>query len=554
MLSNLSIRARLALAFGGLAALVLAVASLALVELAAANDRFLHYTQGLNARATVAAHVRAAVDDRAIAARNLVLVTQDADLAAEKVAVTAAHQQVQEQLAQLGRMLAADTAASEEARRLAADIGQVEQRYGPVALAIVDLALNHQREQAVARMNAECRPLLAALVRATNAYADYTEQRTRDLQLQAAVDYGRQRGQLIALCLLAVAAAIVAGWWITRSITRPLNQAVQAADRIAAGDLSTPIAATSRDETGQLLDALQRMQQGLVATVQAVRGNAESVSVASTQIAQGNNDLSQRTEEQASALQQTSAAMEQLGTTVRHNADNARQAGELASAASAVAVRGGDVVGQVVTTMNGIHDSAQQIGEIIGVIDGIAFQTNILALNAAVEAARAGEQGRGFAVVAGEVRTLAQRSADAAKEIRKLITASTARVTQGSELVERAGSTMQEVVASVRRVSELVAAISTASREQSLGVDQIGQAVAQMDMTTQQNAALVEESAAAATSLQLQAGELVDAVAVFRCDAGTETVAAVAPRRTAPRASVSGAAGQRQLGVAWAGA
>jgi methyl-accepting chemotaxis protein-1 (serine sensor receptor) len=296
------------------------------------------------------------------------------------------------------------------------------------------------------------------------------------------------------------------------------------------------------------------MQQGLVATVQAVRGNAESVSVASTQIAQGNNDLSQRTEEQASALQQTSAAMEQLGTTVRHNADNARQAGELASAASAVAVRGGDVVGQVVTTMNGIHDSAQHIGEIIGVIDGIAFQTNILALNAAVEAARAGEQGRGFAVVAGEVRTLAQRSADAAKEIRKLITASTARVTQGSELVERAGSTMQEVVASVRRVSELVAAISTASREQSLGVDQIGQAVAQMDMTTQQNAALVEESAAAATSLQLQAGELVDAVAVFRCDAGTETVATVAPRRTAPRASVSGAAGQRQLGVAWAGA
>nr|WP_186329615.1 methyl-accepting chemotaxis protein [Variovorax boronicumulans] len=539
MLSNLSIRARLALAFGGLTALVLAVAGLALLELAAANDRFLHYTQGLNARATVAAHVRAAVDDRAIAARNLVLVTLDADLAAEKAAVTAAHQQVQEQLAQLGRMLAADPTAAEQAHRLAADIGQIEQRYGPIALAIVDLALNHQREQAIARMNAECRPLLAALVRATKAYVDYTEQRTRDLQLQAAVDYGRQRAQLIALCLLAMGAAIVAGWWITRGITRPLDQAVQAADRIAAGDLGTPIATTSNDETGRLLAALQRMQQGLVDTVQAVRGNAESVSAASTQIALGNNDLSQRTEEQASALQQTAAAMEQLGTTVRHNAENARQAGELAGAASAVAARGGTVVGEVVTTMGGIQDSAQQIGEIIGVIDGIAFQTNILALNAAVEAARAGEQGRGFAVVAGEVRTLAQRSAEAAKEIRKLITASTARVEHGTALVGRAGSTMQEIVDAVQRVSELMAAISTASQEQSLGVDQIGQAVAQMDLTTQQNAALVEESAAAASSLQSQARELVAAVAVFRLLAAEAAPAARQAERSNSGLSVA---------------
>ncbi|WP_304437988.1 methyl-accepting chemotaxis protein [Pseudorhodoferax sp. Leaf274] len=551
MLSNLSIRTRLALAFGGLTTLVLAVAGLALLELAAANDRFLHYTEGMNARATVAAHVRAAVDDRAIAARNLVLVTQASDLAAEKVAVTAAHQQVQEQLALLGRMLAADTTVSEQARKLAADIGQVEQRYGPVALAIADLALNGQREQAVARMNAECRPLLAALVRATNAYAEFTEQRTRDLQLQAAVDYGRQRGQMIALCLLAMAAAIVAGWWITRSITRPLNRAVQAADRIAAGDLGMSIEATARDETGHLLTALQRMQQGLVDTVQAVRGNAESVSAASTQIAQGNNDLSQRTEEQASALQQTSAAMEQLGTTVRTNADNARQAGALAGAASEVAARGGVVVGEVVATMGGIQDSAQQIGEIIGTIDGIAFQTNILALNAAVEAARAGEQGRGFAVVAGEVRNLAQRSADAAKQIRKLITASVARVEHGTVLVDRAGSTMQEIVASVQRVSDLMAAISTASHEQSLGVDQIGQAVAQMDLTTQQNAALVEESAAAATSLQSQAGELVDAVAVFRLPATeAERPATRRPERGASIPRLRGNA----LPAGWAGA
>jgi methyl-accepting chemotaxis protein-1 (serine sensor receptor) len=551
MLSNLSIRARLSLAFGGLAALVLAVAGLALLELAAANDRFLQYTQGLSARATVAAHVRAAVDDRAIAARNLVLVTQAADLATEKAAVTAAHQQVQDQLAQLGRMLAADTTVSEQARKLVADMGQVEQRYGPVALAIVELALNQQREQAVARMNAECRPLLAALVRATNAYADYTEQRTRDLQLQAAVDYGRQRGQLIALCLLAVAAAIVAGWWITRSITRPLNQAVHAADRIAAGDLGTPIAATARDETGLLLAALQRMQQGLANTVQAVRGNAESVSTASTQIAHGNNDLSQRTEEQASALQQTAAAMEQLGSTVRHNAENARQAGALAGDACAVAVRGGTVVSDVVTTMGGIQDSTQQIGAIIGLIDGIAFQTNILALNAAVEAARAGEQGRGFAVVASEVRTLAQRSAEASKQIRSLITASVSRVEHGTALVGRAGDTMQEIVASVQRVSELMAAISMASQEQSLGVEQIGQAVAQMDLTTQQNAALVEESAAAAASLQSQASELVEAVAVFRLTADeAERPAAQHPERGASALRLGGNA----LPVGWAGA
>ncbi len=551
MLNNLSIRARLTLAFGILATLVIAVAALALVELGAANERFLHYTQGLNARATVAAHVRAAVDDRAIAARNLVLVTQAADLAAEKAAVTASHQEVQANLAQLERMVAADPEASEQARRLAADIGEVEQRYGPVALAIVELALNNQREQAIARMNSECRPLLAALVRSTNAYAQFTEERTQALRLQAALDYGRQRGELIALCLLAVTAALLAGWWITRSITRPLGQAVAAADRVAAGDLCTPIASGARDETGRLLAALQRMQQSLVETVQAVRGNAESVSVASTQIAQGNSDLSQRTEQQASALEQTSAAMEQLGSTVRHNAENARQAGELAVSASGIAVRGGAVVGEVVATMNGINDSTRQISEIIGVIDGIAFQTNILALNAAVEAARAGDQGRGFAVVAGEVRSLAQRSAEAAKQIRQLITDSVARVADGTAQVDRAGSTMQEIVASVQRVSELMAAISTASHEQSLGVDQIGQAVAQMDLTTQQNAALVEESAAAAASLQVQAGELVQAVAVFRLQADrADQPAAPGPRTTerAPRLR------SPALPVGWAGA
>jgi methyl-accepting chemotaxis protein len=260
-----------------------------------------------------------------------------------------------------------------------------------------------------------------------------------------------------------------------------------------------------------------------------VRTSAENVSLASAEIAKGNNDLSERTEQQASALEQTAASMEELGSTVHHNADNARKAGELASAASVVAIKGGDVVGQVVETMKGINDSSRQIADIISVIDGIAFQTNILALNAAVEAARAGEQGRGFAVVASEVRSLAQRSAQAAKEIKELISASVERVGRGTTLVDQAGSTMQEIVSSVKRVSDIMAEISAASTEQSSGVQQVGDAVTQMDQGTQQNAALVEESAAAASRLSSQAVELVQAVAVFRL---AQDAQALAPRAT----------------------
>ncbi|APW37570.1 methyl-accepting chemotaxis protein [Rhodoferax koreense] len=510
------IRTRLNLAFGGLAAAAATVAALGLYALADANARFTSYTDGTNARATVAAHVRAAVDDRAIAARNLVLVTKDADLASEKAAVLAAHKDVQARLAQLEGMIATGADVSDQARTLVADIGKVEQAYGPVALAIVDLALSGRREQAISRMNDECRPLLAALVRATSAYARFTEGRTQALQQQALVDYERQRNLLASLCLLAVAAAILAGWGITQSITGPLNRAVAATDRIAAGDLSVEIEATATDETGRLLAGLQRMQQSLVSTVSAVRGNADSVSVASSEIAQGNSDLSMRTEQQAAALQQTAASMAQLGGTVANNADSARQAGELAAAASTVATKGGDVVGQVVETMKGINDSSRQIADIISVIDSIAFQTNILALNAAVEAARAGEQGRGFSVVASEVRSLAQRSAQAAKEIKTLITASVERVEKGTALVDRAGSTMQEIVASVKRVSDIMREISTASSEQSTSVAQVGDAVNQMDQATQQNAALVEQSAAAAASLKTQAEQLVQAVSVFQ--------------------------------------
>ena len=340
--------------------------------------------------------------------------------------------------------------------------------------------------------------------------------------------------------LVAVALGALMGLTVTRSIVRPLQQGQQAAESIADGDLTHPITASGNDETGQLLQALSTMQSRLATIVGNVRYSAEGVATASAEIASGNNDLSARTEQQASALEETAASMEELGSTVRQNADNARTANQLAMSASTVAQQGGDVVAEVVDTMKGINDSSRKIADIISVIDGIAFQTNILALNAAVEAARAGEQGRGFAVVAGEVRSLAQRSAEAAKEIKGLIGTSAERVERGTALVDKAGATMTEVVSAIRRVTDIMGEISAASSEQSQGVSQVGEAITQMDQATQQNAALVEQSAAAADSLKTQAGQLVDAVAVFRLsdNATRHNSSAPAPvRSSAPAAS-----------------
>ena len=317
----------------------------------------------------------------------------------------------------------------------------------------------------------------------------------------------------VAMVLLISGALYVL---IRRTVIRPLGQAKAIADALAGGDLTVRVDNTRGDELGQLMSSMNRVGSGLAEVVQTVRQGSEGVATASAEIAQGNTDLSSRTESQASALEQTAASMEQLGSTVRQNADNARQANQLAQSASTVAVQGGEVVAQVVDTMKGINDSARKIHDIISVIDGIAFQTNILALNAAVEAARAGEQGRGFAVVASEVRSLAGRSAEAAKEIKNLITDSVERVEQGSALVDQAGATMNEVVTAIKRVTDIMGEISTASGEQSAGVAQIGEAVSNMDQTTQQNAALVEEMAAAASSLKNQAQELVQAVSVFK--------------------------------------
>jgi len=346
----------------------------------------------------------------------------------------------------------------------------------------------------------------------------------------------------IVLMLVAGAAGIGVGVLFSRKITGPVDDAVNVAEAIAGGDLTHPVRTAGRDEIAQLLKALDKMQGNLVGIVSNVRGNSESVATASSQIAQGANDLSARTEEQASALQQAAASMEQLGSTVRQNAENAQSANQLALGASTVARKGGDVVGEVVETMKGINDSSRRIVDIIAVIDGIAFQTNILALNAAVEAARAGEQGRGFAVVAGEVRSLAQRSSDAAKEIKTLISASVERVEHGTHLVDRAGVTMTEIVSSIARVTDIMGEISAASTQQSSGVGQISDAIAQMDQATQQNAALVEESAAAAESLKEQAHQLVDAVSVFKLEARPAQDVGVAPTSLAAPAPVAKAA------------
>jgi methyl-accepting chemotaxis protein len=375
---------------------------------------------------------------------------------------------------------------------------------------------------------------------AAKGYQDLLEQllaqqhKQMDAQSRSIQDIRAYSVKLIAL--LAVAALLIGAccsWLLTAGIVGPLRAAVGMAETVAGGDLSRTIDIHGNDETAALMRALRHMNDSLVGIVSEVRGGTDTIATASKEISAGNLDLSGRTEQQASALEETAASMEELTTTVRQNADNARQASQLAITASDVAVRGGAVVGEVVATMGAINESANKIVDIISVIDGIAFQTNILALNAAVEAARAGEQGRGFAVVASEVRTLAQRSAAAAKEIKTLIGDSVGKVDAGARLADQAGATMEQVVASIKRVTDIVARIASASQEQTAGIEQVNQAIGQMDEVTQQNAALVEESAAAAAAMQEQAHALAGLVGVFKLDqAHAQTGATAAAARS----------------------
>jgi methyl-accepting chemotaxis protein len=388
----------------------------------------------------------------------------------------------------------------------------------PVQVRFIELVRADKKAEAEALLTDSLRPAQLAYFKAVDALDDFQIE-----LVQRAVKAGREEYQadkviMFSLLVLMVLVSAAFGWLIARSIVGPLQRAVASTGRIAEGDLCEVLRVEGRDETAELLRAVGRMQESLRSVVGQVRSGVDSVTTASAQIAVGNLDLSQRTEQQASSLQQTAASMEQLASTVKQSADNARQANQLALSASVAAQKGGDVVRDVVATMTQISASSRRIGEIIGTIDGIAFQTNILALNAAVEAARAGEQGRGFAVVAAEVRTLAQRSAQAAKEIKSLIADSRSNVDAGSQQVEQAGAAMDDIVNQVRRVTDLVGEISSAAVEQSGGIGQVNQAMGQMDQVTQQNAALVEEGAAAAQSLSDQARKLAEVVAVFRTE------------------------------------
>ena len=409
-----------------------------------------------------------------------------------------------------------------EPRALFADIADKRTAY----LAARDAALKEKAAGNVVGakkfVDEDMKPRLEAYLKSLNKLAAYQNQAIDATAGNIDRQYESGRILLIGLSIAALMMGIGFAFWITRSITHPMNQAVKVAQTVAAGDLTSRIEVEGKDETGRLLQALKDMNDSLVKIVGQVRVGTDAIATASSQIATGNLDLSSRTEEQASSLEETASSMEELTSTVKQNADNARQANQMAVSASEVAVKGGAIVAQVVDTMGSINESSKKIVDIIAVIDGIAFQTNILALNAAVEAARAGEQGRGFAVVASEVRSLAQRSAGAAKEIKTLIGDSVEKADIGSKLVGQAGATMDEIVASVKRVTDIMGEITAASQEQSAGIEQVNQAIVQMDEVTQQNAALVEEAAAAASSMQDQAANLAEAVSVFRL-AGVNT-------------------------------
>ncbi|WP_050469618.1 methyl-accepting chemotaxis protein [Herbaspirillum chlorophenolicum] len=535
-IANMKIGARLAIGFGVVIALLIAIAALGNTQLARLTDGINLIVKDRYPKTVMANTIQIQVNKIALDIRDILL-TADA----ERIKALAADAATADKKMNEGLMKMREVARTDEDKRYIEATIAARDAYIPARDKLMALAQAGQVDEAKVFLPQQFMPVQVKYFIALDAMFDYQGGLMDAAGDAAAQDSGSARTIINSLAVVALLLAAAVALLVSRSITRPLINAVAVARRVADGDLSTHVEVKSKDETGELMAALKLMNENLCSIVSRVRSGTDTINHASGEIASGNMDLSSRTEQQAGSLEETASAMEELTSTVKQNADNARQANQLAVSASGVAVEGGTVVNQVVDTMASINESSRKIVDIIGVIDGIAFQTNILALNAAVEAARAGEQGRGFAVVASEVRSLAQRSATAAKEIKALIDDSVTKVDTGSKLVAQAGSTMTEVVSSVKRVTDIVAEISSASQEQSTGIEEINRAITLMDESTQQNAALVEEAAAAAQAMQEQAAQLMEAVSVFKLDAEITTAPSLAtilghlaPKATTP--------------------
>ena len=530
-LSNMRIGLRLGLGFGVVCLLLLVMIVMSNAMMARINGSTDEIVHDRMPKIEATTQLLVGINEIAISLRNMMLSDDAADRKAQVDRIMSTRQSNNKALELLEGSL-----RDPQARELFAQIKRHISRYRPGQDRIISDVEGNRPDDARKFLASELRPILGDLKQATNALA--ARQKELSTKTADAADATFRQSQQLSwgLGALALALAAAIAYWITASITRPANRALGIAQTVASGDLTSQIHSDTTDEMGQLLQALKAMNDNLATTVGTVRSGTDTIATAALEVASGSLDLSTRTEQQASSLEETASSMEQLTSTTKQNAENARQANALARSASEVAARGGQVIDQVTGTMNEINASSSRIADIIGVIDGIAFQTNILALNAAVEAARAGEDGRGFAVVASEVRNLAQRSASAAREIKELIDASTVKVASGSELVNTASQTMREIVSSVQRVTDIMAEISSASAEQTAGIEQINQAVMQMDAVTQQNAALVEQSAAASESMQEQAAALAQAVAVFRLASdGSASVSIPRPARAPAR-------------------
>jgi methyl-accepting chemotaxis protein len=539
-INNTKISTRLSLGFAMILLLLVVVAGVGMSRMAQIYQNAEEITMVNDVEAQLAITMRVTVLDRAIALRNLVLMTDEADRKAEELRVkvqTEKYADAEEKLSKMLDRLAGTTAAEKE---IMLKIKQQALAAPPLLAKAMEFAAASKKTELAEVLIKEFRPVQKMWLANLSTLVDIEAKMNQQAVIESAQVFASARILMVVLTIIATLIGGVAAYLITRSLTRELGgeprYAAEVVGRIADGDLSVEVVVRPNDQAS-LLFAMKRMCENLAKIVGEVRSGTDTIATASSQIAAGNQDLSSRTEQQAGSLEETASSMEELTSTVKQNADNARQANQLAASASDVAMQGGQVVSQVVDTMGAINASAKKIVDIIGVIDGIAFQTNILALNAAVEAARAGEQGRGFAVVASEVRNLAQRSAAAAKEIKILIGDSVEKVETGSKLVGQAGVTMQEIVESVRRVTDIMSEITAASQEQTSGIEQINQSITQMDQVTQQNAALVEEAAAAAESMQEQAAHLSEVVSVFKLDQQPRQAMRAAPLTGAGKAS-----------------